>query len=117
MSASADLTVEQYARWCKERGLPELRQVLFWRWDPIGVESHFPATADEYDGYARVLLSRLRKGADADEVAAFLQGEERNAMGVPSADAEHLRQLGERILRWHEKSITCWRRDLDVGGG
>lgn len=29
----------------------ELRQILYWRWDPIGVSDEFPLNAGEYDLY------------------------------------------------------------------
>src|SRR3954468_15284766 len=63
VSVDESLSEEEYARWGNEAGFAELRQLLFWRWDPIGVGDAFPVTADEYDLYARVLLSRLRAGA------------------------------------------------------
>jgi len=57
------LDADEFARWWKETGEHELRQILFWKWDPIGVSDIFPNTADDYDGYAPPIVSALRKGA------------------------------------------------------
>lgn len=108
MSASDALDEEQFARWCKPGGFEELRQVLFWRWDPIGVEGAFPNTADEYDGYVRVLLSRLRADATASDVADHLLEVERSWMGQRFSDDAKLRDLGERVIAWFDESISCW---------
>jgi hypothetical protein len=49
VSAPSSLTEEQYARWSQESGFAELRQILYWLWDPIDVNNAFPHTHDEYD--------------------------------------------------------------------
>ena len=54
---------EEFALWWSETGERELRQLLFWKWDPIGVNPFFPRTADEYDGYATQVVTALRTGA------------------------------------------------------
>ncbi len=43
------LSTEDFARWWKETGEHELRQILFWKWDPIGAFDSSPNTTDEYD--------------------------------------------------------------------
>jgi len=113
VSACESLSEEQYARWVREEGFGELRQVLFWRWDPVGVEDAFPITADEYDDYARVLMSRLRKGAGEPQVAAYLLSVEREWMGRRFSDDAKLEALGERILDWFEESLSLWMERSD----
>lgn len=66
------LTSEQFAAWWKQTGEHELRQLLLWRWDPIGVAELFPNTADEYDGYAPQIVQILRRGGPAEELADHL---------------------------------------------
>jgi hypothetical protein len=100
---------EEYARWWEAAGFPELRQLLFWRWDPIGVDDGFPTTADEYDHYARVLLSRLRAGATGEQVAAYLLEVERSAMGQRLSDDAKLRDVGALVVAWFGESIPHWR--------
>lgn len=51
MSSEPD-ELNRPAQWWDETGEYELRQILHWRWDPIGVSSVFPYAADEYDDYA-----------------------------------------------------------------
>jgi hypothetical protein len=60
------LTTEEFARWWKETGEHELRQILLWRRDPIGVADFFPNTAEEYDGYAPQIVQSLRNGASPE---------------------------------------------------
>lgn len=50
------------ARWWDETGDYELRQILHWRWDPIGVANVFPYAADEYGNYAPTIVDALRAG-------------------------------------------------------
>jgi hypothetical protein len=102
------LSEEEYARWWNEAGFAEVRQLLFWRWDPIGVDDAFPVIADEYDRYARVLLSRLRAGATAGQVAEYLLEVERSSMGQRFSDDARLREVGERVIAWFEESIPHW---------
>ncbi len=113
MSVDEELSIEEYARWCKQAGFDELRQLLFWHWDPIGVNDTFPVTADEYDAYARVLLSRLRTGATAEQVAEYLLEVERSSMGF-SGDVD-LQDVGERVVAWFDQSIPYWVRTRDAG--
>jgi hypothetical protein len=103
-----ELTTEEFARWWRETGEHELRQLLLWRWDPIGVADYFPNTADEYDGYAPQLVQALRKGADADATAAHLRDVERQSMDGPLTSAEHLDYLGSLIREWYENSQHSW---------
>lgn len=45
--AADKLTTDEFARWWHETGEHELRQLLLWRWDPIGVADYFPNTVGE----------------------------------------------------------------------
>ena len=108
MSLSGKLSNESYADWSREKGVPELDQILYWCWDPIGVNDAFPSSAGEYTDYALALLSRLRDGADASDVAAYLRSVERDNMELQPSAAEALRPVGERIVAWHEESLRWW---------
>jgi hypothetical protein len=57
--------------WWKRSGARELRQLLMEEWDPIHARG-VPEAADEYDGYLHQIVSRLREGAKAEDVAAYL---------------------------------------------
>lgn len=108
--ASEDLSSEAFARWWRETGERELRQVLFWRWDPIGVASFFPDTADEYDGYAAQIVSLLREGSPPQDIADYLAGVEREQMGLgePAAPCGRLEPLVMFISAWYRGSQDRW---------
>jgi hypothetical protein len=62
---SEPLSNDALERWWTETGEFELRQILHWKWDPIGVAYKFPWAADEYDMYVpQVAESLKRNGAD-----------------------------------------------------
>jgi hypothetical protein len=104
-----ELSDEQYARWWQETGEHELRQVLLWRWDPIGVADSFPNAADEYDGYAPAVAELLRHGATEAEIAEHLEAIERDAIGLQTNSAERLAHLAERLTGWFASSVDSWR--------
>jgi hypothetical protein len=106
--AQSDLTSDAFARWWRETGEHELRQLLLWRWDPIGVADYFPNTADEYDGYAPQVVRLLRDGGDAAAVAAHLRDVERQSMGGQLTSPERLDYLGSLIREWYESSQSSW---------
>jgi hypothetical protein len=114
VSARASLTDDQHAEWAHAAGFPQLRQVLLWQWDPIEIADVLPYTEDEYDTYVRVLLTRLREGAGASDVAAYLLAVEVEAMGGRYSDDAKLSALGEHIVEWHRKSTDHW---LAFGSG
>ena len=103
-----DLTTDEFARWWRETGEHELRQLLLWRWDPIGVADYFPSTADEYDGYAPQVVQLLRSGGRAEAVAAHLSDVERQSMDGPLTSPERLDYLGSLIREWYENSQSSW---------
>jgi hypothetical protein len=110
------LSTEEHARWWKEAGGWQLRQLLFWQWDPIGVNEAFPWSYDEYDNYAGPIVTQLGSGADAMEIARYLDRVATVNMGLgvsagrsetgPSSD---LVDLAQRIVDWYPSSIEWWR--------
>src|SRR3954449_8617942 len=108
MADGDDLTPEQFALWWKQTGEHELRQVLLWRWDPIGVADYFPNTADEYDGYAPQVVQLLRKDGGADAIASHLGEVERESMDGPLTSPERLNYLGTLIREWYANSLDSW---------
>jgi hypothetical protein len=106
--AEDELNTEEFARWWRETGEDELRQLLLWRWDPIGVADYFPSTADEYDGYTPQVVQVLRNGGDADAIAAHLREVERQSMDGPLTSPERLNSLGSLIREWYRNSQDSW---------
>jgi hypothetical protein len=105
---SEGLSTEEHARWWKEAGGWQLCQLLYWKWDPIGVNDSFPWTYDEYDAYAGSLLELLRNGADAAKVAQHLREVAWNQMGM-SRPASEVDATAQQIVDWYPSSIDWWR--------
>lgn len=102
------LTDPEHAAWFEARGEEQLRELLFWRWDPIGVASAFPATWDEYDRYAPRIAAVLRAGGDAAAVAAELAAIERAVMGLERGDDVAARAAAEAIVAWYPRATKAW---------
>jgi hypothetical protein len=64
--------------------------------------------ADEYDGYAPRLVQLLRKGGDAEAIAAHLHDVEHRSMDGPLTSPERLNYLGSLIRHWYENSQDSW---------
>jgi hypothetical protein len=108
------LADEEFERWWAETGERELRELLYWAWDPIGVSSSFPYAVDEYDGYAPALVRALRAEASETEIAAMLEAVQRDRMGL-GADADLARSATLRILHWYRESLRRWTEFRPVG--
>jgi hypothetical protein len=47
-----------------------MRSILWDRWDPLALTGLVPD--DEYDSYANVLASKLKRGNDRSDIVAYL---------------------------------------------
>jgi hypothetical protein len=63
---------EEFATWWRDAGQEQLGEILYWEWDPIGINPAFPATRGEYDGYPEQIAAELRKGRGRKDVEAVL---------------------------------------------
>jgi hypothetical protein len=72
-------------------------------WDPIGV-SDSPGAWNEYDSYMLPLVRKLRSGADAGEVAAYLAGVQTATMGL-SATPEAVSGVAHRVVTWYAEAM------------
>jgi hypothetical protein len=102
------LSPGQTERWADEAGFGELRQVLLWRWDPIGLAESFPNAAGQYDRYARELLALLREQREVDGIAGYLRETEERRMGLRISSDDELRAAAEYILDWRSRSVHRW---------
>ena len=83
------LSPQELARW-ETRGIPELTELLYWRWDPIGVSWAFPSAADEYHHYAKPLIDSLHTGASPQDIASALHEFERTWITLETSDERRL---------------------------
>ena len=90
------MALAEWHLWWKRSGARELRRLLMDGWDPIGVRD-IPEASDEYDSYLGPIASRLRKGATADELAAYLTEVEEVQMGLGESAAANEESRGPRI--------------------
>jgi hypothetical protein len=95
-------------RWWDETGDYELRQLLYWKWDPIGVNTAFPRTADEYDRYVSDVGTALRGGASQAAIVDLLARIERERMGLRGTEPEPLALLATELVVWVETSRESW---------
>lgn len=68
-------------------------------WDPIGVNG-IPEASDEYDTYLGRLAAKLREGANARAVCAYLAEIQTQQMELP-ATPDQLADIGERVIGWY----------------
>jgi hypothetical protein len=107
-SKAQRLDVGEFARWWEETGEYELCQVLYWKWDPIGVISAFPYTAHEYDRYGAPIVAALREGASVEEIAETFGVIRDERMGLGKGSPDHRRAMATHILEWFESSQNRW---------
>ncbi len=82
-----------YVNWYRTKdqtrqALSEVCQVLWEKWDPIGVND-MPGAFGEYDDYAPAVCTLLRHGADDTEIADYLHRSEIGRMGLDASGREH----------------------------
>jgi hypothetical protein len=79
-------------------------EVLFYKWDPIGV-SDTPCARGEYKSYVAGVLSILVANEKVNPIADHLGNIERNRMGeVP--DMQRLAKVAELLLE-HKRAISA----------
>lgn len=59
-----------WVTWWRTEGLHEMRPILWDHWDPLGLRGQVPE--DEYDSYAGVLASKLKRGNSRSEIVSYL---------------------------------------------
>lgn len=84
----------------------ELRQILYWFWDPLNLNASYPFNADEYDRYTRMLLRVLYRGLPDEAIGPFLLEIEKRSFGHGSASAR---------LEATAVMVADWRRLRGIG--
>jgi hypothetical protein len=83
MAPSSRKTLK-HAAMAKIRAVEEILR----RWDLIGIEPGTVAPADEYDAYARHIVSMVHNGCSIEELAAHLERLGSDTMGISPSSAE-----------------------------
>jgi hypothetical protein len=89
--------------WWKQRGARGLRQLLLAEWDPIGVRDGTGGD-DEYDSYLGPIAERLRSGASAEEISAYLKHVTYGRMAT-TQDPEVIVTAAQRIVEWYVEEM------------
>ncbi len=74
-----------------------VREVLFYEWDPIGINFE-PLAINEYDSYASTICRFLREGADEHKIRNHLTNLQEKSIGVPVVNEEHNRKIAKKLL-------------------
>lgn len=72
--------------------------VLLNDWDPLGV-SRIPEAQDEYNAYLPRIFHMVLEGADAPQIAEYLQYVLNERMGFDSSDIEEHLAAAEKIVQ------------------
>ena len=107
MAEEAAFDERKWARWWRLQGAEELSQILFWRWDPIGVADDLPYTRGEYDSYTEPIVLKLKAGATSREIGDYLAEIEMLQMEVRSARKRRGR-AAELLVQWYAASMDWW---------
>lgn len=95
----------KFSTWWRETGESELRQLLYWVWDPLGFNENFPDAVDEYNGYALEIVTALASDIPESAVMALLASIEQNRMGITR---QSLQPIAEQLHTWHQRSMQRW---------
>lgn len=87
-------------------------EVLHYLWDPIGI-SGVPQARDEYSTYAGGVLSLLKRGAKASDVADYLGKVRRENMEIgPSQHSLSELEVAEVLIDW--KDVMEEKSDVEM---
>ena len=107
-----ELSDEDFAGWWGSAGEPQLAEILYWLWDPIGVNDAFPLTRGEYDGYLNPIASELKRRASAQEIEDLLarfEKEQIGLYGIPLLDERRPRVAKFIADEWFDASVFYWQ--------
>jgi hypothetical protein len=108
---------EERQRWWANTGQNQLRQLLYWRWDPIGVNDSFPNTFGEYDRYADRMRELMTGDASDTQlergvIAAALRAQEALGFEAKPGAEEDRDLVTALIIEWRRQSIWMWKEAI-----
>ena len=101
-------------QWWEDVGQDQLRQLLYWRWDPIGINSEFPNTSGEYDRYADgmrelMVLDHDQEDLRAKVLKALRQAQVAMGLGGRTGSEESRQEAAALVLGWRDRAIGMSR--------
>ena len=103
----------EFSDWWRDAGECELRQLLYWVWDPLDLNEEFPDAVDEYDRYAIEIATALASDMSQASLAALLASIEQNRMGVTPRPLD---PIAARLRKWHGRSVERYRTHARTDG-
>lgn len=82
----------------KEQLALRINEVLYYVWDPVGVND-LPSARDEYDSYAKRVLQAVLEGKSKDEISKILTKFTTGPMGLEPRK-EHDDEVAEIVLEY-----------------
>jgi hypothetical protein len=106
-----DVDLSEWQMWWKRRGGAGVRRLLMEEWDPVGVAG-IPEAVDEYDSYVGVVGQKLREGATADQIGAYLADISENHMGLgaTAASRERDQAVARQLVTWYREEMQAAER-------
>ena len=83
-----------------------MRRILWAEWDPLGLSGIDPDwPEDEYDSYATVLASKLKRGNERSDIVSYLTTSpmEKDDVVTPSWIAR-CEAAADALIDWYEQS-------------
>jgi hypothetical protein len=80
-----------------------MRRLLWDHWDPLALKGVAPD--DEYDAYARVLASKLKRGDDRAEIVRYLTAAlAQPGCSLPSQWRAKCEAAADTLMEWYARS-------------
>jgi hypothetical protein len=76
----------------------DIREILLWEWDPIGVND-IPEAEDEYDAYLEPVYSLLTSGKGVGEMFEYLSWLEHEYMGLSYDQGTATQEIAEKLVQ------------------
>jgi hypothetical protein len=102
------MTTEERGRWWEQRGQNELHQILYWCWDPIGINGAFSVNEDEYDSYVDQVFELATAAASPATIADYLGSVERDRITISTSE-DHRLAVAKRVIEWYPNSLAHWQ--------
>lgn len=78
-----------------------IEEILYYVWDPIGVNDFGPASWGEYDSYAGVVWHMALEGKSQSEISTYLTSVVVDRMELPAKSRKD-DAVAELVLDWKE---------------